>query len=73
MDRRGARSRSSCGPSRDAPGLSAVARTSPSPGAVARENERSPGGGARRLLKGPVLSAAVLAGDPWMLGWCQAE
>ena len=71
--RRGARSRSSCGPSRDAPGLSAVARASPSPGAVARENERSRGGGARRLLKGPVLSPAVLAGDRWMLGCCQAE
>lgn len=71
--RRGARSRSSCGPSRDAPGLSAVARTSPSPGAVARENERSRGGGARRLLKGPVFYAAVPEIDRWMLGWWQSE
>lgn len=60
--RRGARSRSSCGPSRDARGLSAVARTSPSPGAVARENESSRGGGALWILKGPVLCAAILEG-----------
>lgn len=37
----------------------AVARTSPSPGAVARENERTRGGGARWLLKEPCLVAGA--------------
>lgn len=45
-------------------GWRAVARTSPSPGAVARESVRSRGGGARWLLKGPRLAAGVRARNP---------
>lgn len=59
--RAGARSRSSCGPSRDPSGGRAVARTSPSPGAVAMESESTRGGGARCLLKGPRRAAGALA------------
>lgn len=64
--RQRARSRSSCGPSRDPPGERAVARTSPSPGAVARESEHTRGGGRALVLKGASLMAGALAQT---LGW----
>ena len=62
--RQGARSRSSCGPSRDPPGWCAVARTSSSPGAVARESERTRDLGARWPLKGPSLARGAAAPKP---------